>query len=175
MLTKETEALRYNEGKVKLSYIDFRMFSEMDSYFSLLEKDVNKEDCINLILYSVAALVSEDNIEMHSEVLPKLQALGYRLSLHLIDKPFYNSPAYDLRAFESMAQVLEYGASVYGKDNWRKGYVNKFSAADSLLRHLREIIIGEYIDSESGLPHIGHLMCNIMFLTNDLLYVKRDE
>ena len=74
-----------------------------------------------------------------------------------------------------MAQVLEYGATKYERHNWRKGYINKFSAADCLYRHLRQIIIGEDIDDESGFSHIGHIMCNIMILTNDLLYIDRES
>jgi hypothetical protein len=32
-----------------------------------------------------------------------------------------------------------------------------------MLRHLIALLDGEELDSESGLPHIGHIMCNAMF------------
>lgn len=174
MLTKETEALRNNEGKIKFTYIDFRMFEDMYKYFDNISSISTQSECIKEILNTLSAIIFSDNIIISAKLLPKLQSLGYRLSLYLINEPFYNSSIYNLKGFESMAKVLDFGAKRYSKNNWRKGYVDKFSAADSLLRHLRQIIIGEVNDMESGLPHIGHLMCNIMFLTNDLLYVKRD-
>ena len=73
-----------------------------------------------------------------------------------------------LEAFDSMADVLEYGAQKYERNNWRKLSPNKLAAADSLYRHVASILNGELIDEDSKLPHIGHIMCNIMFLTYHL-------
>ena len=92
-----------------------------------------------------------------------------------LDIKIYDTSTYDLSAFASMAMVLDYGTKKYSRNNWRKGYEDKFSAADSLYRHLQELISGKILDQESGLPHIGHIMCNIMFLTNDLLVIDRKE
>ena len=33
------------------------------------------------------------------------------------------------------------------------------------MRHLTAMFDGEEVDSESGLPHSAHLMCNIMYLS----------
>jgi len=175
MITKENEAARFNDDKVMFSYIDFRMFENMHLYFNHLRNVNESADLIKNMIKILSTLVAEDSRESHEIHVPMLQAVSYKLTLNLLGFKFYESSVFDLRAFEDMAKVLDYGAKKYSKDNWKKGYVNKFSAIDSLYRHLREIIIGEAFDEESGLSHMGHIMCNIMFITNDLLIVNREE
>ena len=175
MLTKKNEALRFNEGKVRFSLIDFDMFQHMRNAFPYAALIKDTDECISKIILTLSLIVYTNNKETYASLLIQLQAYSYLLSLFLLDRPFYASKSYDLTAFEAMAKVLEYGCTKYDEGNWKKGYINKFSSADSLFRHLHQIATGELNDEESGLPHIGHLMCNVMFLTNDLLYVKRDE
>jgi hypothetical protein len=130
-------------------------------------------DILNIV--SEIVRVTNSAVQLHS-LLNELKGVSYLLSLLYKGITVeVNNGLPDLRAFEDMAYVLEFGSKKYSRDNWRKGYVNKYSSADSLLRHLQALINGEKYDKESGLHHIGHLMCNVMFLTNDLLYVKRDE
>ena len=74
-------------------------------------------------------------------------------------------PKWTLVHFESLiplVRVLEFGASKYSPNNWKKGLDLK-EILDSTQRHLASLIDGEEIDSESQLPHIGHIMCNAMF------------
>lgn len=78
-------------------------------------------------------------------------------------KPQYS--LIDLQALEQCARVLEFGAKKYARDNWKKG-MPVTQILDSLLRHLAALRAGELIDPESGLPHIGHIQCNAMFLGN---------
>lgn len=61
------------------------------------------------------------------------------------------------------AKALEFGAKKYGEHNWRKG-LNWSRCIGSLLRHIYAFMSGEDNDQESGLPHLSHAMCNIMFL-----------
>lgn len=84
---------------------------------------------------------------------------------HDQDKPMLN--LIDPQAIEGLAAVLTFGAKKYAADNWRGGIHNSRLIA-SLLRHLFAIMRGEYIDPESGLPHIDHVGCNWMFLSNNL-------
>lgn len=67
-------------------------------------------------------------------------------------------------ALEGLAAVLTFGASKYDAHNWRGG-INNSRLVGSLERHLGDIKKGQYIDGESGLPHIDHLGCNWMFLS----------
>lgn len=71
----------------------------------------------------------------------------------------------DFDALEGLAKVLTFGANKYAAHNWRKGIsYSRLSAA--ILRHLGAIQRGEDVDPESGLPHIDHLGCCWMFLSN---------
>jgi hypothetical protein len=69
----------------------------------------------------------------------------------------------DFKSMEPMIQVLMYGAKKYDRDNWKKACPKKLDLLDSLERHFIGLVAGESVDQESGLPHIGHLMCNAMF------------
>jgi hypothetical protein len=64
---------------------------------------------------------------------------------------------------ESAAQVFEYGAQKYASWNWAKG-MPWSAVVGCLMRHLSAIQRGEDLDPESGLPHVGHLMCNALML-----------
>lgn len=80
------------------------------------------------------------------------------------------SPGYLMTAMETLsdhwkdcADVFEYGAKKYASWNWVKGM--KWSVPiGCIARHTFAIYEGEEKDSESGLPHIGHVLCNIVML-----------
>ena len=68
-----------------------------------------------------------------------------------------------VNCLSSVAEVLSMGAKKYGKDNWRSCTdLDRYYGA--LLRHLFAYKSGELVDKESGLPHLSHAMCNVMFL-----------
>lgn len=73
----------------------------------------------------------------------------------------------DAEAIEGLARVLTFGAKKYEAHNWRQGISNSRLVA-ALLRHLFSIMRGEYVDPESGLPHIDHVGCCWMFLSYNL-------
>lgn len=73
----------------------------------------------------------------------------------------------DADAIEGLAAVLTFGATKYAAHNWREGISNSRLIA-ALLRHTFAMLRGEYIDKESGLPHIDHVGCCWMFLSNNL-------
>lgn len=78
----------------------------------------------------------------------------------------------DPLALEGLAAVLEFGRKKYAAHNWRGGFAwMRLMAA--LLRHAFAIIKGEDNDPESGLPHIDHLGCCWMFLSN-MMKTRKD-
>ena len=66
-------------------------------------------------------------------------------------------------ALEDVARVLEYGAAKYQPQGWRHvaGGHDRYVAA--ALRHLHAHAGGETLDEESGLPHLAHAACSILF------------
>lgn len=64
---------------------------------------------------------------------------------------------------EGTARVLAFGAEKYGERNWEKGM--KWGRPYAALgRHLWAWWRGEPFDDESGLPHLWHAACCLMFL-----------
>jgi hypothetical protein len=66
-------------------------------------------------------------------------------------------------AQEEIAKVLTYGARKYDPYNWAKGmpWTRVYGAA---IRHLNAFARGEDKDPETGLSHVAHAACNLMFL-----------
>jgi hypothetical protein len=71
----------------------------------------------------------------------------------------------DPLALEGLAKVLTFGAKKYAAHNWRGG-ISFSRLIGASLRHIFAILRGEDNDPESGLPHVDHLGCCWMFLSN---------
>jgi hypothetical protein len=70
----------------------------------------------------------------------------------------------DAEFLEGLGEVLGFGARKYSAHKWRGGIaVSRLIGA--ALRHLLAILRGENVDKESGLPHVHHLGCSVMFLS----------
>ena len=74
---------------------------------------------------------------------------------------------YDLLPFKSLQEVVKvlgYGATKYGDGNWRQldKLDQRFFAAS--MRHLMAYALEEDVDPESGLPHLAHAICSLMFM-----------
>lgn len=65
--------------------------------------------------------------------------------------------------WEECARVFDYGRRKYAEWNWAKGMKWSVPLACAA-RHLIAMINGEDIDPESGLPHRGHVFCNVVML-----------
>lgn len=64
---------------------------------------------------------------------------------------------------EAVTAIREYGCEKYhDPENWRKVEPQRYR--DAAYRHWLAYLGGEEKDSESGLPHLWHLACNIAFL-----------
>ena len=54
------------------------------------------------------------------------------------------------------------GEKYHDPENWRKVVPEQYK--DALYRHWLAYLDGEWLDQESGLPHLWHLDCNAAFL-----------
>ena len=78
------------------------------------------------------------------------------------DKPMMNlMPA---SAELEVAKVLTFGAKKYGAENWRRveNADDRYMAA--AMRHINAARRGEVLDDESGLNHLAHAACCLMFI-----------
>lgn len=65
---------------------------------------------------------------------------------------------------EEVVKVLEFGARKYARDNWQHvegGDVRYLAAA---FRHLIAYNQGEKVDQETGISHLAHAGCCLLFL-----------
>ncbi len=69
-----------------------------------------------------------------------------------------------LKALVPVVEVLGFGAKKYTPDNWRKVPDARNRYFSALLRHLEAWQSGEKIDPDSGLTHLGHAGCCLVFL-----------
>lgn len=82
-----------------------------------------------------------------------------------------SKPRMDLLSTEALTQIayaMTAGAEKYGDHNWRGGLAWSRTIA-AAMRHLTAFNAGENVDPETGLSHIAHLGCNVMFLLD---YIK---
>lgn len=66
-------------------------------------------------------------------------------------------------ALNKIAAVLKFGADKYHAHNWRNGFAWSRPLA-AAMRHIMAFNDGEDKDPESGLSHLAHAACCIMFL-----------
>jgi hypothetical protein len=70
-----------------------------------------------------------------------------------------------MECVEDVVKILSFGSAKYGDSNWQNvtPFEDRYFAA--LMRHLVAFRKGEKIDPESGLSHLAHAMCNVIFLS----------
>tara|TARA_B110000503_G_scaffold115240_1_gene173447 strand:- start:1056 stop:1382 length:327 start_codon:yes stop_codon:yes gene_type:complete len=77
-------------------------------------------------------------------------------------------------ALKETVRVLTAGAVKYDKNNWQKVDDAQSRYFDALHRHLWDWKSGEQYDPETGINHLAHAMCNILFLLERDLYTEKE-
>lgn len=86
-----------------------------------------------------------------------------------------------IEVLEPVVQVLMFGAKKYAAWNFtNKEGLSWTETGESMQRHLNAWLRGEDNDPESGLSHLGHIGCNLLFLLYYRMYAskgyeKRDD
>lgn len=64
----------------------------------------------------------------------------------------------------AVVDVLGHGAAKYGEGNWQhlERFEDRYFAA--IMRHMTAWKSGERIDPDSGLSHLAHAACSVLFL-----------
>lgn len=84
-----------------------------------------------------------------------------------------NKPRWSLLPMGSVAQivqVMEFGARKYAPDNWQRVPEARTRYFDALMRHVHAWWSGERADPETGLHHLAHAGCCVLFL----LWLERE-
>lgn len=79
-----------------------------------------------------------------------------------IDKPLYR--LLPTRGIRCIVDVLTFGAKKYAPNNWKHVDNATERYTDAMLRHIFAWMDGETHDPESGLHHLGHAGCCLLFL-----------
>jgi len=70
-------------------------------------------------------------------------------------------------ALEAIAEVLTVGAVKYAPDNWKFVEGREWRYLDAMLRHINAHVKGEMLDEETGMHHLAHAACCLMFLLDE--------
>jgi hypothetical protein len=82
-------------------------------------------------------------------------------------KKDYGKPMWDLLPYGQLSHivnVLTFGAEKYGPHQWQKVENAKDRYFAAMMRHLTAWWEGERADPESGMPHLAHAGCCLLFL-----------
>ena len=69
-----------------------------------------------------------------------------------------------MEPLEEITKVLAFGAKKYGDRNWENPGLSWHRLYRAAFNHLKEWWLGRETDPETGLSHLAHAACNILFL-----------
>ncbi len=141
---------KFIPGKV-YTVLEYSKFGDCPAWNSIEEEDGNEIIVNHKEIYPCFELVQE-NIVSH----PK-QDIGLKYD--------QGKPPMSLLAtgwLQGVANALGFGAKKYGPYNWRNG-IEQSRLIDAAMRHITAYNNGEDVDPESGLSHLYHASCNLMF------------
>ncbi len=93
-----------------------------------------------------------------------------------MNKPHESKDPYELLPFKALhevVQVLKFGKNKHGVDNW-KGIDDLQNFIGAALRHICAWQRGEKVDSETGIDHLAHAVCNLLFI-QELKHIKEEK
>ena len=115
----------------------------------------------HITVFGSAANYQEDNGPLSKtqlEQLAKKAGTALKFDQHKLPLNLLST-----EAMNQTAAVLAFGAQKYAAHNWRAGFAWSRPLA-AAMRHLTAFNDGEDRDPESGLSHLAHAACCIMFL-----------
>jgi len=135
--------------------------------------DAEPKDSLERVNYVTPEIMEVANVANAPEVATQDVA---PLEIATSSGPFVKHDAGKVRytllppwALRWVAQVLTHGAKKYAADNWRKAFEPNFEAGrdrymDAAYRHMEAVRRGEWIDEDSGLPHLACAIASLMFV-----------
>lgn len=93
-----------------------------------------------------------------------------------MDKGSEGKAPYELLPFKALHEVVEvlaFGAKKYAAHQWRE-VEDTQGFLGAALRHICAWQRGEKVDSETGIDHLAHAACNLLFI-QELKYIKEEK
>lgn len=115
-------------------------------------------------------------VDVRNQSLPPIDPDGY--SFRLSDGRVLRPPQHGVKAdagkdrwsllpweqIGDVVRVLTYGAKKYPPNNWKKIVEWEDRYASAAMRHIASRLAGERRDPETGLPHLAHAVCCLLFM-----------
>lgn len=70
-----------------------------------------------------------------------------------------------IEQIENIVKVMTFGCKKYGDNNWKDLENGKDRYYAAALRHMVSYRKGTINDDETGLPHLAHALCCLVFLS----------
>jgi hypothetical protein len=141
---------RYNTGKVAIELIPLRLIAEQQEHVTPENDPENK---LIGTLWNLALFQEGGGADC---LRAAIESVG--------------------PAWEECAAVFDYGRKKYASWNWAKGMQWSVPLACAARHLIFGMMKGEALDAESGLPHRGHFLCNVvMLLTFIRTYPEGDD
>jgi hypothetical protein len=165
-MTKElTEGTKFDGGKARPDLLDWDVMRLIDGHAPTTYRDAEFHR------QNLWAAMNSLSLWFHRGTLTDMATMfGWSLDLLAATLPLpsilnYDGPSRRSTAALEVAKVLAFGAEKYAPRNWEKGikYSRLYASA---LRHAHAYLSGEYRDPETGLSHLAHFACCLMFLAS---------
>lgn len=144
---------------------------DIDPMYQPLKVDKLVEEAPYHPGYESAVVMTKDMIEWTERMEKSSQVKGRKFDGGKLEYGLLPP-----KALEETVKVLTFGAQKYERDNWQHVDDAKRRYFDALQRHVWAWKQGEKIDPESGIHHLGHAMCCLMFLfEHDTIYSLHNE
>jgi hypothetical protein len=65
---------------------------------------------------------------------------------------------------QQVIKVLQFGAKKYTAGGWMHVHDARRRYKNAAARHIMAMLDGEWLDTDSGMPHAAHAACNCLFL-----------
>ena len=112
----------------------------------------------------MVGLIPPDRQEPYKGEPQKVKSEENKVEGKKLDGGKLNYALVPWKAMDEVVKVLMFGAAKYSVDNWKKVEDAKRRYLSAAYRHLNAVSEGEWLDSESGLPHAAHAVCCLIFI-----------
>lgn len=117
--------------------------------------EISKDEVVYQVIGGSVYVI--DRVDFLKEFKPKGQGRkddGSKLRYSLLPSGTVNQ----------VVQVLEFGSKKYADNNWQKVDNSRTRYYDAAMRHIDAWFNGDLKDAETGLHHLAHAICCLMFL-----------